>query len=176
MNIKIQYIIDGLSLARASFIFSEKKPFILYSIGFFNIIAALFSVIMITKGLLLNLTQQELILLIVMLLWLFARKPLVRWIFKRKMKKINTIGKTMVIEISRNGIMWSGEGIKTGHLAWQYISYILEIKNGFIIPYSVNRFLWLPNTGFKSKLQIEKIKTLIIEKHVPLRVYPKLEC
>lgn len=176
MNIKIQYTIDEVSLARASFFFSEKKPFVLYTIGFFNIIAYLFAAIMLAKGILLNLNLQELTLLAIMIIWLFARKPFARWVFKRKMKKLNTIGKTMTIEISRNGIMWSGEGIKTGHLAWQYISYILEIKNGFIIPYSVNRFLWLPHTGFKSKLQIEKIKTLIIDKHVPLRVYPKLEC
>lgn len=176
MNIKIQYTINESEMARASFIFSEKKPFILYSVGFLNIIAFLLILIMIIKGLLLNLNPQESVLTALMASWLFLRKPFARWLFRRKMKKSPINGKVMTIEISRNGIIWSGEGIKTNHLAWQHISYILELKNGFIIPFSVNRFLWIPFTGFKSKLQIEKIKSLIVDKHVPLRDYPKISC
>lgn len=176
MNIKVQYTVDGAELARASFIFSEKKPFILYGIGFLNIIAFILLLLMMLKGLLLHLTLQEFSLMILMAAWLFLRKPFAKMLFKRKMKKSPIVGKLMIVEISRNGIIWSGEGIKTNHLAWQHVSYILELKNGFIIPFNLNRFLWLPLTGFKSKLQIEKIKSLIIDKRVPLRVYSKLIC
>lgn len=176
MNIKIQYLIDAKTMAKASFIYSEKKPVVMYGVGFINILAGLLFSIMLVKLPMLGLILQEWIIMLLMAAWLFGRKPLIRAMFRRKMKKLNTVDKDMVIEISRNGIIWSGEGIKTGHLSWQHVAYILELKNGFIIPYSLNRFLWVPFTGFKSKLQIQKIKTLIEDKHVPLRMYPKLEC
>lgn len=176
MNITVRYEIDAKAMANASFIYSEKKPMVLYGVGLINIFAYLLAGIMLLKWILIGATFQELIVLLLMCLWLFGRKPLTRAVFRSKMKKINTIGKTIVIELTRNGVAWQGEGIKQGHLAWQHISYILALKNGYIIPYSLNRFLWLPHTGFKSKLQIEKIKTLIEDKHVPLREYPKLGC
>tara|TARA_R110002110_G_scaffold65206_4_gene179939 strand:+ start:19634 stop:20143 length:510 start_codon:yes stop_codon:yes gene_type:complete len=168
---------EAQSLANASLIFTEKKPLLLFAIGTFNIIAILFSGIMLTKlAMLRELNLSEVGILVFFCAWLFLRKPFSRWLYLRRIKRSTIIGKTMNIEVSRNGIIWSGEGLKTNHLAWKHIRYILEIKNGFIIPFSMVRFIWVPHTGFKSKLQIDKIKTLIVDKRVPLRTYPKLQC
>lgn len=176
MNIQVRYTIDAPTMAKASFIYTEKKPFVLYGVGFVNIFAFLLFGIMLLKGILLSLNGQEFAILACMGLWLFARKPVSRYIFHRKMKKLNTLDKVMSIDISRNGIVWQGEGIKPGHLAWQHVSYILQLNNGFIVPYSLNRFLWIPYSGFKSKLQVEKIQNLIKDKQVPIRHYPKYSC
>jgi len=176
MNITVRYEMEAHTLANASLIFTEKKPLLMFAIGGFNIIAILFSGIMLTKLVLLGLSLNEWSILIFFCMWLFLRKPFSKWLYLRRMKKSPIIGKVMNIEISRNGIIWSGEGLKTDHLAWQHIRYIMELKNGFLIPYSIVRFIWVPYAGFKSKLQIDKIKTLIVDKRVPLRTYPKLQC
>lgn len=176
MNLNVQYKMDAPSLANASFIFTEKKPLLLIAMGAFNFFAFLFFGIMVIKLFMLGLNLNEALVLFVFFMWLFFRKPFTKWIYLRRVNKSNIVGKTIQIEISRNGIIWAGEGLKTDHLAWQHIRYILELKNGFIVPYSMTRFIWVPNAGFKSKLQIEKFKNLIIEKKVPLRTYPKLSC
>lgn len=176
MILNCEYKMDALPLANASFVFTEKKPLLMFAMGAFNIFAVFLFGIMFIKLVMMGLNPNEWIILLLFGAWLFLRKPIAKKVYLRRVKKSNLVDKTIHIEISRNGIVWSGEGLKTNHIAWKHIQYALELKNGYIIPFSMVRFIWIPNAGFKSKLQIDKFKNLIIDKQVPIRSYTKISC
>lgn len=176
MHIKVQYDLDPITLANASFLFSEKKRLLSFAIHLTNIFGFLIFVIMVVKLGLMGLLLNEWIVLLMVSLWLFGRKPFVRFIFKQKMKHSHLAGKNVSIDFSHNGIIWSGTGLQSNHLPWSNISYFMEVKNGFIIPYSLSRFLWVPFSEIHPKTHLEDLRSLIAAKQIPLRVYRRAQC
>jgi hypothetical protein len=177
MNIRIQYQPTAKELAKASILFLEKKPFILVLVTLTNIIVG-FVVISLVFLLILQhaLALNQWIALSVGLTWLLGRKRMHEWMLFQRMKRSNVLDKEITIEISRNGISWSGKGLVQGNMKWEYVKYILEAKNGFIMPNTFTRFLWLPFRGFASPEYIEEFRALIIEKKVVYKKFPKWQC
>jgi hypothetical protein len=175
MNIIIEYEPTAVELAKASSLFVEKKPFLLYTVGFINIVAGLILVILILKLLSMGLLPNEWLAAIGAILWLFARKPFNEWLLLKRMKQSLVVGKPLKVELSRNGVVWSGKGLIPGHMPWEQIKYILEAQNGFLLPNNLTQFLWLPIRGFSAE-NLSQFKELLIEKNVVLRSYPKWKC
>ncbi|MBS0286574.1 MAG: YcxB family protein [Proteobacteria bacterium] len=176
MNIKIEYEPTAHELAKASSLFAEKKPLLLYTVGLVNIFMAVLFVIFFLKVLFLPTTLQDLLPLGLCAIWLFGRRPFNEWLLYRRMKKSLVIGKPMIIEISRNGIVWSGKGLRQGQMTWDQIKYILEAQNGFVFPNTFTRFLWVPFRGFNTPDDLQNLRDLIVEKQVVLRVYRRWRC
>lgn len=177
MNIKIEYVPTAKELAKASSLFAEKKPFFLFAVGFINIFTGIFLAIFIIKlivfkGLLIN----ELIAMLVCILWLFCRRPFNEWLLYQRMKNSIVLAKPITVEVSRNGVVWSGKGLRQGNMTWDQINFVLEAKNGFVIPNSFTKFLWLPFRGFESPQNIEELRKLIIERKIVHRVFPRWQC
>lgn len=166
MYIRIHYEPSLQELARASSLFIEKKPFIFLTVGFINLIAGLFTLILIFKLYLQGLLANEWLALVGAMLWLWGRRPFSQWLLQRRMKHSRVLHKPITIEISLNGISWSGKGLLAGNIAWQDIKYLLETKNGFIIPNRFSKFLWVPFRGFKSTEHIQQFQSLISEKKI----------
>lgn len=175
MNITIEYEPTAKELANASSLFIEKKPFLLYTVGFINLIAGFVLFIMILKLIMIGLLPNEWLATFGALLWLFGRKPFNEWLLFRRMKQSPVVGRPLKVELSRNGIVWSGKGLIPGHMPWEYIKYIIEAQNGFLVPNNLTQFLWLPSRGFSST-DIDEFKKLLLEKGVVLRSYPKWKC
>lgn len=176
MNITIEYEPSATELAKASSLFVEKKPFLLYIVGFVNIIAGLISAVLIFKLFKMGLLPNEWLALLCACLWLFARRPFNEWLLLKRMKNSPVIGKTITVELSLNGIVWSGKGLIPGHMSWDQIKYVIEVQNGFLIPNNLTQFLWLPFRGFSSADKIEELKNFLNQKQVVLRAYPNWQC
>lgn len=176
MNIKIEYVPTAKELVRASSLFAEKKPFLLYAVGFLNIFSGLFLFIFVLKLIMVGLLPNEWLAAIGCALWLFGRRPFNEWLLYQKMKRSIVLSKPITIEISRNGVVWSGKGLRQGNMSWDQIKYVMEAKNGFVFPNTFTRFLWLPFRGFKSPEEIEELKKLFIEKKLVHRTFLKWEC
>lgn len=176
MNIKIEYQPTAKELARASSLFAEKKPFLLFAVGFINIVAIFFLIIFVLKLIFIGLLLNEIIAAIGCFIWFFGRRPFNEWILYQRMKRSIVLAKPITIEVSRNGIVWSGKGLRSGNMSWDQIKYVLEAKNGFVLPNTFTKFLWLPIRGFQSPQDIQDFKTLIIEKKIVHRVFSKWEC
>lgn len=176
MDIKIQYQATAKELTRASILFAEKKPFLLYSIGILNLLMGFFLVIFVLKFILSHLTYNELIAALICAAWIFGRRPINEWYLYYKMKHSKVLEKPILIEVSLNGIVWSGKGLRFGHMNWNEIKYVLETENGFIIPNAFTRFLWLPYRGFKSPSDIQTLKDFILDKRIVYRAFPNWKC
>ncbi len=176
MNIKIEYQPTARELAKASSLYVEKKPFLLFTIGIINIFMGILFALFVLKLVLLKLTPQDWAAMLVCGLWLFLRRPFNEWLLYQRMKKSLVVSKPIVIEISMNGIVWSGKGLRPGHMTWDEIKYILEAENGFVFPNTFTRFLWLPFRGFKSPQALQMLRDTIVEKQIVHRVYSKWKC
>lgn len=176
MLIKVEYQPEAKELTRASLIFAEKKPFLLYTVGFLNLFTGLFLIVFVAKLFVAGLTLQELVAGLVCLSWLFGRRPLTEWLLHSKMKSSKVLEKPITVEMSLNGIVWSGKSLRLGHMSWSDLKYVLETQNGFIFPNAFTRFLWLPYRGFQSPHDIQALKDLILERKIVYRAFPNWKC
>lgn len=176
MNIEVTYTPTAKTLANASSLFIEKKPFLLGIVTIVNLLAGLLIVAMIAKLFVLGLTPQEWSAAIVALIWIFGRRPFNEWLLYRKMKKSSVINKPITITLSGNGIIWSGEQLKKGEFNWNNMSYVMETQNGWICPYSATKFLWLPFDAFKNNDEIEELRTFFKERQIACRLFKKWTC
>jgi hypothetical protein len=176
MMINVEYQPHLKELARASLLFAEKKPFIMFSVALFNLCIGFFFLAFVIKMYMSGLTLNEILCAVACAVILFGRKPLNQWILLKRMQNSKAIEKPILVEITMNGIVWSGKGLRQGHMAWKDIKYMMETKNGYIMPNAMTKFLWLPFRGFKSTKDIENLQKIIVEKKIVLRVFPKYEC
>jgi hypothetical protein len=177
MLITNEYTPDPEEFAKASFIFLEKKPILAIMIGVLNIFAVLLFFLIATKiAITISATVQESFALLFSAFWIFGRKPLNLWLFKRRMQASLSLKSPIKIEISLNGIAWNGQKLRPGSISWRDLKWVMQVKNGYIIPNHMTRFLWIPNHGFTSQHDSIEFNKLLIEKQIPLRVYDKWEC
>ncbi len=176
MNIKIEYEPTAHELTKASSLYAEKKPLLMFAIGFINIGMGLLFAIFLLKLVILGLTPQDWLALSICALWLFGRRPFNEWLLYQRMKRSLVLSRPIIIEISRNGIVWSGKGLRQGHMTWEQVKYILEASNGFVLPNTFTRFLWLPFRGFSSPEELQAMRDIIVEKHIVHRVFPRWTC
>ena len=177
MNIKIEYQPNAKELTKASSLFAEKKPFLLYTVGFINIFAAIFLVIFfVTLVMFKGLLPNQWLAAAICFLWLFGRRPFNEWLLYQRMKRSLVLSKPITIEISLNGIVWSGKGLRQGHMTWDQVKYVLEAKNGFVFPNTFTTFLWLPFRAFNSPQDIQDLRKVIIERQIVHRVFNKWMC
>lgn len=176
MNIKIEYQPTAKELVKASSLFAEKKPFLLFTVGFLNIFASLFLLIFFLKLVLVGLLPNEWLAAVGCSLWLFGRRPFNEWLLYQRMKGSLVLSKPITVEISRNGVVWSGKGLRQGNMSWDQIKYVMEAQNGFILPNSFTRFLWLPFRGFQSPQEVEELRKLITDMKIVHRIFAKWQC
>lgn len=176
MDIHVHYEPTAKELAKASSLFVEKKPFFLYGVGFLNFFVILLLSIMFLKLVALGLTVNEWIATFVGSLWLFGRRPFNEWLLLKRMQSSKVIEKPITVDISLNGIVWSGKALRPGNISWDQIKYVMEAKNGFIIPNAFTRFLWLPFRGFASRDKVALLRQAFLDKQIVLREYKKWEC
>ena len=177
MKINIRYQPTAQELAKASSLYIEKKPFMYYAILVINGFAYLILLIMILKAVLISaLMPNEWLAGVSACLWIFGRKPFNEWLLFQRMKRSQLLDTTLSIDISLNGIAWTGPRVVPGSLKWNEIRYILEAKNGFVLPIGGSQFLWLPFRGFSESAEIEALKQALTEHHIKLRLYPNWEC
>lgn len=176
MNIELTYEPTVDELTKASSLFIEKKPFLKVAVMVMNVVAIILILLTIAKFWLLSLTAQDASTVIIALLWIFGRKPFNEWLLRRKMKKSLVVNKPITIALSNNGIVWKGETLKSGNLNWAHVAYLIEAKNGFILPYSGTKFLWIPFRAFKDNHAAEDIRSFLNERHITLRRFPKWAC
>ena len=177
MNIRIEYQPNAKELARASALFIEKKPVIMFGVAIMNIVTGI--VVALLLGVFFmqhHLDLNQSMAVVLGSLWLFGRKPFHEWLLRRKMQGAKILQMPITINVSLNGITWSGKGLKNGNMSWDQVHSILQAKNGFVMPNTFTRFLWLPFRGFQSPEQIEDFKALIKEKKIVYRIFSNWEC
>jgi hypothetical protein len=170
MQIKISYEPTAQELATASSLFIEKKPFMIISIGFLNAFAYFILIIIVLKGILVkHILPNELLAGVGACVWLFGRRPFNEWLLLQRMKRSLLLNSTITVDVSLNGIAWSGKRVVTASLKWNEFSYMIETKNGFILPIGGSQFLWLPFRGFSSPSDIDSFKQSIQEHKIKIR-------
>lgn len=176
MNIQIQYDPTAQELARASSLFVEKKPVLLFMVRLINIFSGILLFILLIKLVRVGLLPNEWLAVTAACAWLFGRRPFNEWLLAKRMKGSLVIGKTLTVMLSRNGIVWSGQGLRSGDLPWANIKYVMETQNGFILPNLLTQFLWLPFRGFKTPADIEEFRAYLKEMKIDIRLYAKWRC
>jgi len=176
MDIRITYTPTAQELVKASSLFVEKKPLFKYAVGFFNILVALFLTIMLLKLFKLGLNIHESIAFVIGACWLFGRRPFNEWLLMKRMQRSKVVNKPIEVSISLNGIAWAGKGIAPGSMTWDQVKNIMEAKNGFLLPNSLTRFLWLPFRGFESELQINELRKALEAKNIKLHKFKRWAC
>lgn len=176
MLINVDYTPSAQELAKASLLYVEKRPFFKFTVGFANIFMSLFIAIFVLKFFFMGLTLQEWSAAAFCLAWLLGRRPFNQWLLLRRMKNSPVIGKPIHIEMSLNGIAWTGKGLRPGSMNWEQFKHIIEVQNGFILPNSLTRFLWLPFRGFASPEQIGEFKNFLNQRQITRNEFKKWQC
>jgi hypothetical protein len=173
---KITYTPKATELGKACFYFMERKPLLRLCILLFNGMATFLILVMLLKLFLGMLAWSDLLILFMSLTWLCWRKRMLQWLMIRRMQNHTAKDKALTITVCANGITWSGQGIRQSQINWRHLTYVLEINNGFILPATVSRFLWLPFHGFASAQDIEHCRALMLQKSLPIKYAKKLSC
>lgn len=177
MQISVSYELTAKELARASALFIEKKPFMRYSIGFLNGFACVILAILLLKALFIhNMLPNEILAGIGACAWLFGRRPFSEWLLLQRMKRSLLLNTHVTVDVSLNGISWSGKRIVTASLKWNDFSYALEAQNGFVLPTGRSQFLWIPFRGFSSSTDLERFRETLNEHKIVLQTYPQWIC
>lgn len=151
-------------------VFMERKPLLRLSVTFFNVLTSLFALIMIAKAWLLKtVTWQEAGMVLFCLLWLFGRKPFTQMMLIRKMRNQTRHNNPLELSISKNGIVWTGKGIRQGSVSWQHIKKIYVLRNGYIVPCHLAKFLWIPLKEFHSKEDRKLFENYCAELNIKLK-------
>lgn len=161
MNIQLQYKASPETLARASMIFLEQKWLMWIAIQGFNILAVFLMIVLPTAWFVFrDINIQEIITLLLSGFWLFGRRPMTERFLAKRMHKDIAHTKGTQISLSKNGIAWGGPGVKQDSLAWPHVRFIIRVRNGYIVPARITRFIWLPDEAFE-----DKAKRKVFEKH-----------
>ena len=102
------------------------------------------------------------------LMWLFFRKKITEYILKKRIASQSLMGRNISITISNNGIIWDGFKVKDGQIDWNSFKTCYEITEGFIIPTSSTRFIWMPLHGFNHEDEVKDFKTILKRKKIKL--------
>lgn len=169
MNIHLSYEPTAVELTQASIIYLEKKPLVRIVFRIVNIFSIIVLALLVLKIMLTKtVTSDEGLAAMGAFSWLFGRSPLIRTLFLTRLKR-SPLTRTMLrIDISLNGIAWSGTHVKNDGLQWNALRYILETPEGFILPYTPSQFLWLPFRGFTSTESIQEFRTFAQSRHIAL--------
>src|SRR5690349_615491 len=108
MNLKITYQPTARELAKASSLFIEKKPFLLFIIGILNIFMGLFLLLFVLAQILTGFHLSYALATLACGLWLFGRRPFNEWLLHLRMKRSLVLEKPITIDVSANGIVWEG--------------------------------------------------------------------
>lgn len=176
MDIQVSYQPTPEELAKASSLFIEKKPFLLFTVGLVNFIAGILFLVLIVKMIKLGLNAKEWVALLGGGVWLFGRRPFNEWLLYRRMKNSPIQNQPITVELTGNGIIWSGKSLLKGNMSWKDMKYVFIAKNGFIFPHSGTRFLWLPFRAFLTTNDVDTLKKFIVERGIVVREFPKWEC
>ncbi|MCS5712617.1 YcxB family protein [Candidatus Berkiella aquae] len=176
MEIQVSYQPTAKELMKASSLYVEKKPFFLLIINAMNVFAGIIVILMGIKLYYYGLIPEEWMAGAMGIAWIFGRRPLNEKLLMHRLKDSQILDVPINIVFSLNGIAWSGKGLVTGNMAWGDIRYILEAKNGFLIPNATTRFIWLPFRGFKSAEDILALREAFVQRNIIPRKYLKWEC
>lgn len=176
MNLSFSYLTEPKEFAEASLIFVETKPVLKFLLLLMNIAIFCLLILITFKGYKVGLEPQEWSMILMIVLWLFGRKKFNRWVFFKKFNKQTFDKQTLNLNFSRNGLIWSGEKFAKGEVNWSQIKYVIELKNGFILPVSGTQFLWLPERVFEPVEQKQSLIDLIREMNVPIKSYLQRAC
>lgn len=176
MTLSFSYLTEPKEFAHASFIFIETKPVLKFLVLLVNIAVIFILLLLGVKGYKVGLEPQEWFMTVMILLWLFARRRFNRWIFIKKFNKQLFSQQTLNLDFSRNGLIWFGEKFTKGEAHWGQIKYVLQVKNGFILPISPTQFLWLPERVFESAVQKQSLIDLLTEMNIKIKSYTQWVC
>jgi|GEM_PF-2690334 len=176
MEIRTSYQPTAKELTKAGSLFIEKKPFFLITIQVMNVFAVFIFALLLLKLFKVGLAPEEWLAGVTGLLWLFGRRPFNEWLLMQRIKGNKILELPIQIVFSLNGITWEGKGLAPGHMPWDHMRYIMETKNGLLFPNASTRYLWLPYRAFKSSNDLNALQSIIDEKKIIRRKYPKWEC
>lgn len=177
MDITVNYKPTVKELARSSLLFAEKRPIMMFLVGIINAIAwILLGIMTLYFIVFFKLNLSQLFIIVTMLTWLFGRKRFFGWILKRRMEKSLIVDQPITINITRNGIAWHGSKIRPNSINWEDLKYIIEAGNGYILPHSYNKFLWIPHRGFETPDQLVEFAKYLGIRQTVMRSYLKWLC
>ena len=177
MQIINEYTPNAHQLAHAGSLYFEKLPLMIVIITFMNMFAIVLALLLLVKFLFTwQFTWQEILATMFLLFWIFGRKKANLKLLERRINQSPMMASPIHIDINYNGVRWSGKKLRPDSIAWKDIKWIIQCKNGYIIPNRLTRFLWVPNSGFAERTGAKDLLALIQEKRVPLRVYEKYAC
>ena len=170
MTIKIQYQTTPEHLASASLFFLEKKPLVNLSSILFNILAVLLSLMIILKIFLIkNIAVLDLAGFFFCMLWVFGRRPLTHKLLLKRILSQGVFQKMLTILVSKNGLVWQGEGLKQGNLSWQDLKMVYKLSNGYLLPTNAARFLWVPFEGFIEPAETNQFEQYCREMNIKVK-------
>ena len=155
------------ALIKASFLLIEQQFFLKYTVLLLNLMTGLLISIYLLKLFIQGLIFKEILLFTFSCLWIFLRKPL-----NLKILKYNTLNHPSLrcklnIQLSKNGIIWSGKKIKKGQLDWRQVTKIYQTKVEYILPLAGNRVLWIPKYAFNDS-ELAEFQMLL--KHAMIKI------
>ncbi len=170
MNIQLNFTPKSDSLAKASMLYLEKKPIIGISIWLLNGLCFLVALALCLKwGLTGQMFGSDILVFIVAILWLGARRSMILWMLQKRLKNNQAITLPLRINLSSNGISWGGDKLQSGSVQWDKITRIFKMNNGYVLPVSGTRFIWTPLSAYKDE-QVKVFEAFCVKKNIEIKL------
>lgn len=104
--------------------------------------------------------------------WLFFRRKIGEWIFRRHFKKGETANKIVEWIFSEEMVVSNCEGLVKAEMSWVFFDKIVETPDGFMLYFKrKDTFFWLPYDAFEIPEGRAMVKRFAIKnklKHVQM--------
>ena len=173
--INIQYTMSAEESAKATLDFLSNRPFIsfMYFVMKVSCIGFCFGFWLTLRA---NAARpQDCVIAVLAIIWLFSFRRINKWLIKKRLSTKHFKSATNTLKIDHKSILSKFQFSEPQHIEWKKLRYILQNKDGYIIPLTgvrnAGRFMWLPHRSFndtakeqdfldlvnKFKLKIKKI-------------------
>lgn len=170
--IEVQYQANVDEITRANLLFIEKKPILKFLIKLVNFICSFLLILSLIKIMMGNalltiqgLDYDDMAAIFFSILWLTSRRAINGYVIQKGLEDIDRM--EVKIVAGENSITHK-IGEKQINIPWRLINKYLKAKNGLIVIYNNNNFIWLPYTCFNTPNDIKNMTGLLESKKLTM--------
>ena len=150
-TLQLRFVSSLETLTEACLLFVEQKPMLKFFIKTFNTLGCILLLSYALKAYYMGgLEPQEAGMIAVILLWVFYRVKMNRWLIRYRLKHHPLVNRELRVDIKQGQIQWTCGALK-GEAALNKMKRVLCLKDGYLLMTGKRQYLWIPLSAFNEQ-------------------------
>lgn len=172
--LEIEYTASAEETAVATYTFLMQRPILQMLFLFMKMACIIICVAFMLSIYYKFIRPQDILAFITALIWLFFYKNINSWIIRNTLKSRKFTDMKCFFKIDNKGILYKYNNAQPQHIEWKYLKYVLQNKQGYIIPLTgitnAGKFLWLPMRCLENHETQKDFMNFLDKSHLKIKV------